>query len=218
MLFTPMTTFNNSLEHTVQYMSGATAFIQNLIRTNNICPFQFDVVIAMGKPEKVDEDPIENTDDDPDADDDNEEQKGDDDGTNEFYDFIGDIEGKLEKNKLKRTSSVSTPGTGGGSTRIFDLLFKQFVDENKLQNVDDQNSYLRHKRLIAMVDRRKDPKKGDEAKDDDTAKNEDQVLFEQFLKREKVEKCLRMSFMFEIDENGWNLLEMLENAGKCQKC
>merc|ERR1719334_680408 len=164
MLFTPLKKFNSDLRYTVMYMTQSTAFVQNLIKSNDggICPFQYDVAIACGKPFEV----SAADDDDDDADDD---EDGGDDNPNEPQHGapkpVDDIEAKLKSNNLKFVKKENIPGTGADADRrCFDLMFKEY--SAGLQDMNSKESFMRHKRLIAMVDRRKDDGTKDEpAKD-----------------------------------------------------
>merc|ERR1719244_318142 len=40
------------------------------------------------------------------------------------------------------------------NVRVYSRLWRDFVSENKLQNVQEVTEYLRHKRIIAMIDQR----------------------------------------------------------------
>merc|ERR1712217_974937 len=126
-------------------MTEATVFVQSLIKTNMVCPFQFDMVIAMGEPTKAPVKEEDDNDDDDDDDDDDEEKESEDLET--FYDKIGDIESKLKTNKLNNAKAPCKIAEAVQSRRIFGDLYAQFLDQNKLQNVDDKVSYLRNKRI-----------------------------------------------------------------------
>lgn len=70
-------------------------------------------------------------------------------------DFIGDIKAKLKHNDLKSASAVRKHDTDG-AMRVYKELFRKFLEENALQNIDDKRTqnYLQKKRLIVLVDRR----------------------------------------------------------------
>jgi len=154
-MFTPGTKINSSLKATVMYMVGATTFVQNLLTRSKdyisgICPFQFDVAIAVGKPQPNLDDNIGDDDDEDDDEDDGKDGGGDGDV---YYDYIGDIEGKLKKNELKFWNQDSNPETD--ARRIWGELFQKFLEHNKLQDAESETSYLQKKRIISMIDRRK---------------------------------------------------------------
>jgi len=166
MLFTPLKKFNSDLRCTVMYMTQSTAFVQNLIQINNeggICPFQYDMAIACGKPFEISADDDDSDDDDVDDGDDADEKQ------NELQHgapkLVDDIEAKLKSNNLKFVKRENIPGTGADTDqRCFQLMFNEY--SNGLQDINSKESFMRHKRLIAMVDRRKDDGTKDEpAKD-----------------------------------------------------
>merc|ERR1719361_1135515 len=161
-MFTPLTKINSSLETTVKYMAGATTFILNMLKNTGggkavgLCPFQLDVAIATGKPQRVTTE-IE-SDEENDDDDDNEEYKKSEDDNNrnngDYWDFVGDIKSKLSGNDLKYATRQRT--TDCDAMRVINELFYQFCAENKIKNIGDhKRSYLQQKRLCVMVDRRK---------------------------------------------------------------
>jgi len=148
---------NASLEVTVKYLESAARFVSNQIQTSKFgggaaCPFQFDVVMAMGEPIEMDDIPTyggrRRYDDDTKSDDDDDDDDGNgqphdlEDGP--FRDYIGDIEAKLKANKLKYAASIKLkdemkPGR-------FQELFEK-LSGNK-------SSYTQHRRMVAMVDLR----------------------------------------------------------------
>ena len=142
LMFPPMITINSSLEITVQYIVRAAKWIHKLAQSpSNGWPFQFDLCFANGQPH-FNHDPLYEDSDD--ADDDNDKE----DEVNDYVDYIGDIAGKLRTNKLQYIESeLDIKDQDDG---IFDRLYGEFVD---LQG--DEQSYLMNKRLVTMVDRRK---------------------------------------------------------------
>ena len=170
LFFTSMTKINGSIQYTVEYVVRAAEWIKNLLETRgggsaDICPFQFDLCIAVGEPEQCD-DMVGDEDDDSDRenDDDANDGGGDDDSEQEFPDYIGDIGHKLKNNELKNTKKVIAAKIG--MNRFFDDLFDQFLEDNKIRK-KNQFSYLHSKRLISMVDRRGQSKGLDEKLMDD---------------------------------------------------
>jgi len=155
---------DDSLQKVAKYISAAAGFIFNTISSNSkgsqVVPFQFDVAIAVGKPVR------NGTDDDDDDDDDDEKDDIDYGGGAEnkaFADWVQDVKKKLDANKL-RYSHVAADADE--NRRGFGNLFKQFLSEHKVDEVDDSKKhYLADKRLIALIDRRKS-KNEDNAKDD----------------------------------------------------
>lgn len=109
LLFKTLTVYDASLESTVQYMTAAMAFIQNMLKTTNtwktgLCPFQFDMVIAMGEPKQIQNTDfdIDNSNDDDDDDDDDADAADDPQREIEKYaNYIGNIEEKLKQNKVR---------------------------------------------------------------------------------------------------------------------
>ena len=67
----------------------------------DLCPFQFDLSFALGRPfeRKYNDDPEDDDDDDDDDDDEDEEKEKD-----HFIDYIGDIQTKLDKNNLNNAN------------------------------------------------------------------------------------------------------------------
>ena len=176
LMFTQMTVINGSIQYTVEYLVRAAEWINNLLETSGsgkmtLVPFQFDLCIAVGEPKQCD-DMVDSTEaDDPDGDDDDDDDddadaNADDDTDQKFEDYIGDIGAKLENNKLKNVKKEIAAKMGMG--RFFDDLYKQFLDENKIKEQDQNRfSYLHSKRLVSMVDRRKQQKElNPELKDD----------------------------------------------------
>lgn len=150
LIFNPIYTINGSLEVTVRYILSATEWINNQLlkarlNTKSLTPFQFDLCIAVGEPHSESKDVEVDDDDDPDDDDDDENKEDDE----KFVDFIGNIDQKLEANKLKnvKTKEAMTQP----AARIFDDLYKELKVE---KNENNKVSYLQSKRMIALVDRR----------------------------------------------------------------
>ena len=79
----------------------------------------------------------------------------------------------MKANNLNMLKETAYPGTDG----IFDVLFEQFTETNQGQNMKDDEPYLRRKRLIAMVDRRKYAKKADESGDDEAMEDLKDTVF-----------------------------------------
>jgi len=166
LMFNPMTAMNSSLEAVVQYIDGATAFIGNLLSMtkgltdSKLCPFQFDLSIAVGEPKvtghKVQNPqfgagPSDDAEDDPDDDDDEAAPK--------YIDYVGDILAKLKANELRFERKEAMPGDP--TRKLFQQLLHELSDKKEA-------AWLHRKRVIALVDRRQfapryDPKK--EAKD-----------------------------------------------------
>lgn len=158
LMFTPMSVINGSLEYTVEYLVQAAEWISNLLQTTSggtavLTPFQFDLCIAVGEPKPCD-DMV--GDDDQDNNDDDDDEDNNDDEKQDYVDYIGDIGAKLGNNKLKNTKKEIA--AKAGMDRVFDDLYKDFLAQNKEQDITDKKSYLHSKRLIAMVDRRKQAK------------------------------------------------------------
>merc|ERR1719361_3277486 len=138
-----MTKFDSSLRDTMQYIERISEFVENLIKTSKVCPFQVDLVLAMGKPHKMDDAKYD------DEDDDDDEEDEDDDDEEKYFDYVGDIKAKLEKNQLPFVTVDGKP-----SPRLFDDLYKQYKDANKLGDEKEDEEYLRKRRIVALVDRR----------------------------------------------------------------
>jgi len=155
---------NDSLEKIANYISAAAAFVFNMVSSNTggtqVVPFQFDVAIAVGDTLRSNGD----DDDDDEDDDDDDDQKADGQADGQSLDWVQDVKAKLAKHKLRHARVPEADADD--HRRRFGNLFKQFIDEHKIAEVDDSKKhYLAHKRLIALVDRRKS-KDQDNAKDD----------------------------------------------------
>lgn len=87
----------------MQYIGGAAQFVCNMVQNSNtlkygICPFQFDVVIAVGEPVDKDVHVDITADTGTVEEDDDDDEEGDvemKDGTEMYRDYVGDIEGVL---------------------------------------------------------------------------------------------------------------------------
>ena len=169
LMFTPMTVINGSLETTVVYMVQAAEWIYNLVQTSNkestvLTPFQFDLCFAVGEPKTMDE-MVGDEDPDDSDDDDNDDNNGDlgaGDNDQNYVDYIGNIEEKLKNNEMKNAKkeiAAKNAGIRDGMGRVFDDLYKQYLEENPDENAKDKWSYLQSKRLVTMIDRRHQDKK-----------------------------------------------------------
>jgi len=141
LMFSPMTKINNHIEATVGYMEQATSFVKSLITSSQnskltVCPFQFDLVIAVGEAIKVAEED-DDGDDDPD-------EKDPDEDDDKYYNFVGDIEKKLKANKLNYIKTESKV-----VDRVFDSLLFQMTGKESYDP-----DYMHNKRIIGLVDRR----------------------------------------------------------------
>jgi len=164
LILTDLQEFNCSLEAFVQFLLSACTFVSDLIK-NSIpkshvtCPFQFDVLIAMGQPIKteVDVNPPDYINDDAKNDDDDDDD--DDEQEPEPYrDFIGNVEDKLKENKLKYCKNACDSKDLKKKNRIFDSLYREFdLEFGQKQNGDDQQmktGYIHSKRMVSVVDMR----------------------------------------------------------------
>ena len=136
-------------------MVHATEWIGNLVKTAKkestvLTPFQFDLCIAVGEPETKDE--MVGTDDDDDANNDDGDNDDDDQKEPQYVDYIGNIAEKLKNNKSRNTKKEIK--AKDAMNRVFDDLYKQFLEENDEPDEVNKFSYLQRKRLISMVDRR----------------------------------------------------------------
>ena len=166
----PVMLINNSLEEAIQYMAAAIDFVHNQLArsTNNhpgVCPFQFDMIIATGKPItrlQNDQYAHNHDDDDDDIDEVNaDESKTADTEVPESYgkDPIGNIEDKLKTNGLKYSKYNASKTDPAYPQREFkQKLFNQFQKDNGITETN-QRSYLKHKRLIALVDQKQNMQK-----------------------------------------------------------
>merc|ERR1719295_344801 len=110
-------------------MDGAARFVSSMMKKAiylqyGICPFQFDMVVAMGEAQRQDRDvkvDVDDEDDDTDDDDESDDEKETEDDE-PYTDFVGNVEDKLMANTLKYTIGKCAPGTEG--MRIFDLLYR----------------------------------------------------------------------------------------------
>ena len=71
-----------------------------------------------------------------------------------YVDYVGDVEAKLKQNKLpyvKKQLDIDLEKYK--DTRLFGELFQKFKQDNEIK--DDDEKYLSHKRVIALIDRRK---------------------------------------------------------------
>ena len=166
LMFTPMSVINGSLETTVVYMVQAAEWISNLLLTAAkqqiaLTPFQFDLCFAVGEPMTMDV----MVDDDADDDDDDDTGAPDDEKDNDYVDYIGNIGDKLKNNKLKTSKQQIKGRNATRIGRVFDDLYKQFLEENPEDNPRDKYSYLQSKRIISMVDRRHQNENPEQADD-----------------------------------------------------
>jgi len=157
------TLIDDSLDKIASYISGAAHFVSNMITTNTggvlVTPFQFDVAIAVGKPQATTDDEEED-DDDEDEDDEKSFAQDGGPGTGQYLDWVQEIEPKLKANSLKYTRVDQA--NADEDRRRFGNLFKQFIAKNDIKEVDDaKKHYLANKRLIAFIDRRTSKKKDD---------------------------------------------------------
>jgi len=169
LLFSNIIKIDDSVEINVKYMAAAIDWIGELIAGKQlVCPFQMDLCLGFGAPFTTevavgiggnDQKEEEEDDDDDDDDDDDVEQKEDDEKGGAFFDCIGDIKGKLEKNKLKYEKGEHVADFGPPPTRMFDKIFKKFV--NKLDG-DKNKDYPHNKRFISFIDRRDGKKDADD--------------------------------------------------------
>lgn len=126
--------WNISLDILVQYIYGAARFVSDKVKKANIdgdgiCPFQFDVLIAIGECIQMETDSMDETKHRP----------------RPHRDYVGDIQQKLEVNKLRFLKKECKERID----RIFANLYQEFERKFKIDF-----RYLQHKRLCAVVDMR----------------------------------------------------------------
>merc|ERR1719150_710804 len=108
----------------------------------------------MGQPirKEVDVDPPNDIDDDAKNDDDDDDEQE----PEPYRDFIGNVEGKLKKNKLKYTKNECDSKDLKKKNRIFDGLYQEFERKfGEKQNGDSQQletGYIQSKRIVSVVD------------------------------------------------------------------
>ena len=134
LLFHGLYKITDSIKDIITYITAAVNFISNIVKVNDgqnkhVTPFQFDLSLAVGKPTGMEE------------------------GEEDYIDYIGDIQEKLDKNGLTSFSMKSTDKnefTFKDFKKLMDQLSKSQQDQLKIDTV-----YPFRKRFISMVDRRK---------------------------------------------------------------
>eukprot|EP01083_Nonionella_stella_P071763 192963_1 len=171
----PMSKIDDDLARIIYYIEDAANWIGNLIHDKSrfnpkgLCPFQVDFCIASGAPIKDENlvekglEAIKTNRNKPDV-----EHKFSDDEeeTDDFIDYVGNIEENLKNRKIKYAKCKYSEVDDQKETRVLGELYNRFLKDNDLR-ANDENTfqYLHKKRLIAMVDRRTskdDPKARDD--------------------------------------------------------
>ena len=145
----------------VEYLGAAAKFVSSMIHQSNqfwkygICPFQFDMVVAMGEAQRKERH------NDYDEESDDEEETEDDEP---YTDFVGNVTDKLVANNLKYSMEKSSEAR---RIRIFNMMYKTFKAQHHDHGVQDtdERGYMQNKRLIALVDMRPDEVETDEKND-----------------------------------------------------
>ena len=155
-----MKRIDDEIEPTLMYVNAALDFIVGLVesksKTNELCcPFAMDLSIAVGAPKE-----INNNDKEPDGNDDSDDD--DDDipneaaPTGEYQCYIGDIQKKLDENKLKNVKDELKDIDDG--RRAFRESFEKLRESVEKEEKEEKNKYPYRKRFISMIDRRKSKK------------------------------------------------------------
>ena len=151
--FQPFRKINDSLHLITKYIEASIEFIADLLneagpeRTMRIlCPFQFDLCIACGKPKSKENKGTFKEDSDDEDDDDKKEDQ--------FCDIIGNIKEKLEKNKLKYKFKEMDTKNDDFDAKQLQRIFTSLYNEFKGKYDKKERYYLHRKRMIGFVDRR----------------------------------------------------------------
>ena len=204
--FSPVNLIDDSIERVTQYMVAAVTFVSNHVTTEttnglSMCPFQFDVCVASGEPTTR-----QYLGDFADDDDDDADHDSDYNSDALFFDTFGDIQAKLEHNKLRyvQRSKMSMRGH-----HVFDDLYKCFVAEHQVKE-----TFLHRRRMVALVDRR-GPAKGRYQEYDawlfeppaDCAEIPDHAVPEWFLNASKTTLLPHIGYRaHEMNRPDWELL------------
>ena len=139
--FRPHEVIDDSLEETVKCITSAFNFVAQVLETHDdlLVPFQFDLCFVFGKPKFVTVSHYVG----------NEGDDDDDGETGEWKYFSDDVVGNIEARLSDKDLRYYQQQTSCIHDQMFAELFRGFLSKNGLQN-----SFLRRKRIISIVDRR----------------------------------------------------------------
>eukprot|EP01083_Nonionella_stella_P168007 566060_1 len=161
-----MSKIDDDMEPIVDLINNAVDFIHRLatdqFSEKVICPFQVDFCIVLPPTINTESnEPLEPKDKGDIKDDVGDPDESDDDDEKAISFKVGDIEQRLDSNKLRY---IKGECQSDKDSRIYQEMLDKFVTTHQLQG-SKTATYLHQKRLITMVDRRKS-KKDEEQPDD----------------------------------------------------
>eukprot|EP01083_Nonionella_stella_P147863 467139_1 len=159
LMFTNTAEINGCLQTTVQYIVAMIEFVGHRVKKEKghqaSCPFQVDLCLAYGKPGNkermemiggLNEEATSSDDDDFNPDDNNTDEE-----KRVFEDIIGDIQKKLDANKLKYTVKTNEKEKEPNA-RLLDEIYNEFRFKLK---ADESKQYPLKQRWVTFVDGRK---------------------------------------------------------------
>ena len=160
-MFSNIFCIDDSIEIITNYIASCLEWITELIKTNkSICPIQVELCICVGKPSKTATKTGFVSPHSSDDDDDEKSQKKKESG---YFDCIGDIQAKLNRNKLPNTKSTFKVAPNKPSKPNITLYGDMLNEMSK--NLDEKrfpqkNTYPQFSRFVILIDRRHDDNKG----------------------------------------------------------
>ena len=178
-MFSNIFCIDDSIEINIYYIVTCLEWITELIKTNKeICPFQVDLCIGVGKPSQTEtktgfrSSSISSASSD-DDDDDKESKKND-----AYFDCIGDIQAKLDKNELpntKTTYKVTPNQPMKPNTRLYGNMLNEMREKLNKKAFPQKNKYPQFSRFVILIDRRRDDNKGQHNKQFGSDEEDDTV-------------------------------------------